>query len=38
MSKLVVIYVTGAYKLWKDNIKMVLREAGWEGADCIYVA
>jgi hypothetical protein len=23
---------------WKDNIRMDLREIGWEGVDCIYLA
>jgi len=22
---------------WKDNIRMDLREIGWEGVDCIYL-
>jgi hypothetical protein len=23
---------------WEDNVRMDLREIGWEGADCIHVA
>jgi hypothetical protein len=23
---------------WEDNIKMDLKETGWEGVDCIHVA
>jgi hypothetical protein len=23
---------------WEDNIKMVLKETGWQGVDCMHIA